>query len=191
MALHSLEQLGGHTFLVCELLEGANLAEELTARGRFAAKEVAAVAEDLVGALAYALGRGVVHRDVKLQNVMRSASGTIKLTDFGLAKLAAAEESLTAVGNVVGTIAYLAPELLRGESASFRSDMYALGVLVRSLLRGSLAMQYGTSVGDTPATADAGPLAPILAKLLDPDPRRRYADYAALLADLLRARNDA
>src|SRR6185295_18348605 len=83
-----------------------------------------------------ALERKVVHRDVKLSNILRTGEGVVKLTDFGLAKPAGEDASLTGRGNVVGTIAYLAPEVLGGKAADHRADMYALGIVLHELVAG-------------------------------------------------------
>jgi hypothetical protein len=118
---------GERPYLVMEYVEGGNLADRLAAgmsvkRGR--------IARELLAALAYIHAVGVLHRDVKPQNVLIGEDGRARLTDFGIAQPEDAT-SLTQTGEVLGTARYIAPEVMNGERASERSDLYSLGVLLR------------------------------------------------------------
>lgn len=136
----------GMAFLVMELLPGADLAR-YTNRARLLPEPVALnMAARLADALAYAHRQGVVHRDVKPANVMFDpASDTLKLTDFGLARAPAADA--TRSGVLLGSPAYMAPELLAGARADARTDLYALAVLLFELLTGRLPFE-GQSMGE-------------------------------------------
>ena len=129
----------GSRFLVSELVRGATLAQ-LEAAGAVSDRDVLRIGLALADALAHAHERGVIHRDVKPQNVMvperpRSPYGAAKLTDFGVAHLAG-DEPLTRTGDVVGTLAYMAPEQAAGERVDERCDLYALGLVLYEALAG-------------------------------------------------------
>ena len=116
-------------YLVMELVRGDTLAERIAA-GRTGELDLVALARELLGALAHIHAAGVVHRDVKPANVLIGPDGRARLTDFGIARPKDAT-ALTQTGQVIGTRSYMAPELQRGEPATPRSDLYALGVTLR------------------------------------------------------------
>src|SRR5215218_3455695 len=131
-------------YLVSELVDGATLAE-LSRAGAVSDRDVARIGAALCDALAHAHARGVVHRDVKPGNVMvvaepAAGAGFAKLTDFGIARLAATE-GLTATGDVIGTIAYMAPEQAEGRGAGPESDVYALALTLYEAWTGSNPVQ--------------------------------------------------
>jgi serine/threonine protein kinase len=119
-------------FLVMELVEGGTLADRI-ARGPVSAPEARALAADLTAALGCVHEAGILHRDIKPANVLVGRDGRARLTDFGIAQPEDATR-LTRPGDVIGTIRYLAPEVLAGGAPSVQSDLYALGVLVRELV---------------------------------------------------------
>jgi serine/threonine-protein kinase len=123
-------------FIVMEYVDGETLADRL-ARGRLAAADAVDVAVQLCAALEHAHRAGLVHRDVKPQNVLLRADGVAKLADFGIAR-AAEQTRLTEAGTLLGTASYLAPELAAGGEASPASDLYSLGVLLYESLTGRL-----------------------------------------------------
>jgi serine/threonine protein kinase len=123
---------GARPFLVMEYIAGGTLGERLR-NGSAPGLDAEQVTRDLLGALAYIHSAGVVHRDVKPANVLLGPDGRVRLTDFGIAQPSAATR-MTETGMVLGTARYLAPELLRGERADARSDLYACGVLLGQLL---------------------------------------------------------
>ncbi len=126
-----------HHFIVMEQINGPSCAQLLRDEGRLGmADGVSALVQSCRG-LDYAHRNGVVHRDVKPGNLLRSSEGVVKLADFGIAK-AAEQSSITQVGSVLGTAAYLAPEQARGEEAGPLADIYSLGVVAYQLLSGRL-----------------------------------------------------
>ena len=125
-----------HPYLVMELVEGRSLAQVLAERGALPADEVASIIGQAALALQVAHTAGVIHRDVKPANITRTASVLVQLTDFGIARVAAAS-GLTRTGEVLGTPHYLSPEQAQGEPATAASDIYALGVVGHELLTGS------------------------------------------------------
>ena len=133
-------------YLVSELVEGATL-HDLMREGAMSDRDVVRVGLALCDALAHAHDRGVIHRDVKPQNVVvpetaESAAGIAKLTDFGVARLVG-DDALTRTGDVIGTLAYMAPEQAEGELVDAEADLYALGVVLYEALSGSNPVRAG------------------------------------------------
>ncbi|WP_445165688.1 protein kinase domain-containing protein [Mycolicibacterium sp. Dal123E01] len=137
---------GSHPFLVMELVEGGTLRELLRERGPMPPHAAAAVLRPLLGGLATAHHAGLVHRDVKPENVLISDDGEVKLVDFGLVR-AVAEAGITSTSVILGTAAYLSPEQVSSGSADARSDVYAVGVLAYELITGTAPF-----TGDNPLT---------------------------------------
>jgi eukaryotic-like serine/threonine-protein kinase len=193
---------GSHQhFIVMEYIEGQSCAEILRDDGWVDVEEAVAIIEQACAGLHYAHRHGVVHRDVKPGNLLRSREGEVKLADFGIAK-ATEQSSITQVGSVLGTAAYLAPEQARGEEAGPRADLYALGVVAYQLIAGRLPYE-ATSLTELalkqqqeePQTldtivADVSPeLADAIAIALALDPRERYAtarDMGDAISDAIR-----
>ena len=162
---------GQHPFLVMELIEGGTLRELLRERGPMPPHAAAAVLGPVLGGLAVAHRAGLVHRDVKPENVLISDDGEVKIADFGLVR-AVAEAKITSTSVILGTAAYLSPEQVGTGDAGPRSDVYAVGVLTYELLTGrtpftgdnALAVAYqrmdndvappSTVIGGVPAQFD-------------------------------------
>ncbi len=189
----------GDLYLVMEYLVGVSLSNEI-ARGAFPLVRAVDILEQMGAALARAHNLGVVHRDLKSDNVMLTSKGgrrdSVKILDFGLADLAR-DPRLSPKGAVFGTPEYMSPEQARGEDATPKSDLYALGVLFFEMLTGRLpfkshdretllemqrtmpAPQPRQVVSDVNPTAEA-----IILKLLEKDPRKRFMDAHHLLEEL-------
>ncbi|MFF7251078.1 protein kinase [Embleya sp. NPDC008237] len=184
-------------FLVMEFIDGRTLTEVLRA-GPMPIARAIAIARDVADALVHSHGVGLVHRDIKPSNVMVTASGAVKVLDFGIAKaLAETTTRLTATGRMVGTPAYLAPEQIDGDAVDARADIYSLGCLLYELLTGrppfsgdspfAVMNQHLTKTPpppsalrtDIPEQVDAVTLV-ALAKA----PDRRYGDAAAFRSAL-------
>jgi serine/threonine-protein kinase len=131
------DETTGQYFIVMEYIEGQSCAEILRDDGWLEVDEAIAIIDQACEGLHYAHRHGVVHRDVKPGNLLRGREGDVKLADFGIAK-ATEQSSITQVGSVLGTAAYLAPEQARGEEAGPRADLYALGVVTYQLISGRL-----------------------------------------------------
>ena len=144
VAVHDWGSVDGIYYMVMEYVAGLSVREILHAEGLLAPAQAADVLEQTLAALQHAHRQGIVHRDVKPENLMVTRDGVVKVADFGLAR-AFADAQITEAGNVIGTVQYLAPEQLQGEPADPRTDLYALGVVAFELLTGRLPF-----TGETP-----------------------------------------
>src|SRR5262249_36141742 len=125
----------GLFYYAMEYVPGESFEQILARQGRVHWKEVLDAALQVCPALKHAHDRGVVHRDIKPPNLLRTPEGVVKLTDFGIAKVFAARH-LTNTGGVVGTAEYISPEQAAGKQATKRSDLYSLGIVLYTLLTG-------------------------------------------------------
>ncbi len=185
------ERRSGLVGLWMELVEGETLEAMLLRVGRFNAREAALIGIDVCSALSAVHAAGLLHRDVKAQNVMRDRNGRLVLMDFGTGRAAAAEGAF--VHDEVGTPLYMAPELFAGGKASVQSDIYSVGVLLYRLVTGSVPVE-AHSPASLLAAHRAGqrvPLADVRSDLplafihvveraLAPDPAQRHASTGAL-----------
>jgi tRNA A-37 threonylcarbamoyl transferase component Bud32 len=200
VAVFEVEQHGQDFYVVMEHLPGGTLADRLRG-GALPAAEAVRVAGALLDALAAAHGRGVVHRDVKPENVLFDAAGEPKLTDFGIALLAGEDVQRTISGLTTGrfppgTLQYMSPEQARGQAVDARSDLYAMGAVLFRMLTGrhhvevagldELAARNAIAGAPPPQELPGvpAPLAAVVRKALEPDPARRFADARAFRAAL-------
>jgi predicted ATPase len=142
LVIHDIGDVSGRPYMVTEYVDGVTLRERLAA-GPLPVREVIAIATQVASALASAHGRGIVHRDIKLDNIMLRSDGYVKVLDFGLAKLASVDEESgdsptlqTEAGLIVGTPEYMSPEQATGRHVDFRSDQFSLGVVLYELVAG-------------------------------------------------------
>jgi len=176
-------------YIVMRCVDGRSVRQLLEREQRLSVVDAARIARQVADALGYAHGRGIVHRDVKPDNVLLDGSGHVLVTDFGIAKAAqeASASQLTTEGMVVGTPHYMSPEQATGERVDGRSDIYALGVVLYQMLAGtppfegesaqSVLMKQATVEpvpirqlrGDVPAA-----LAAVIERMLAKDPAERY-----------------
>jgi len=191
----------GTYFIVMEFVDGRALSSILRTAGPLHPDRAAEIAADVAGALSYAHRHGVVHRDVKPGNVLITEEGTIKVTDFGIARAVNTEESLTQTGAVMGTATYFSPEQAEGMGVDSRSDIYSLGVVIFEMVTGRPPFLGDTPVAvaskhvreHPPAPREINPGVPpdleaIILKCLAKSPDHRYATGDDLRIDLLRFR---
>ena len=198
--IYGIEENEGHLFISMEYIEGGTLREKLP----FAKTDDAlTVAMQIGEALQDAHAKGIVHRDIKADNVMLNAKGQAKVMDFGLAKLKGSLK-LTRTSSTVGTLGYMAPEQIQGGEVDHRSDIFSFGVLLFEILTGKLpfrgdheaAMVYSI-VNEEPESiqkylpAASPELARILEKALEKDPAERYQSAADLVVDLRRVKKQS
>src|ERR687896_123412 len=186
----------GTPYIVFEYVEGETLKQRIRRLSRLPIGEAVAYAIEICRALGAAHDRGIVHRDVKPQNVLVDEEGTAKVTDFGIARTLD-QEGLTADGRVLGTTDYVSPEQALGHDVNGQSDIYSLGVVLFEMLTGDVPFHGENQVAvamkhvreDLPdlqerRTEASATLASVLERMTDKDLRRRYPNAAVLEADL-------
>ena len=141
---HDFGEWSGVYYLTMEYVEGITVRELIDTRGRLGVSSTLAIAAQLAHSLAVAHEHGVIHRDIKPQNLLLDAAGVLKVMDFGVARLAERSTSITEVGLVLGTPAYMPPEQLMAEQVDARSDLYAAGVVLYECLTGQPPFQGST-----------------------------------------------
>ncbi|MGH9254347.1 MAG: serine/threonine-protein kinase [Vicinamibacterales bacterium] len=197
--VYALEEIDGELYIACEFVPGAPL-RALLKSGPLPVEQVVDIGLQVARALAEAHTHGIVHRDLKPENVMKTPSGLVKILDFGLAR---AEQStqprLTQTGMIVGTPAYLAPEQALGQRTDFRTDLFALGLLLYELASGMnpfAAKSVTATIAriveeDPPPLSEVQPrsrpdLERIVELCLRKDPRERYGSTQEVVAELER-----
>ena len=184
----------GQPCLIMQFVPSISLHEALRQRGTLPPVEVARIGSEVATALTAAHHAGIVHRDVKPGNVLLAEDGGAKLTDFGISHVLG-DVTLTATGMVTGTPAYLAPEVARGQPASFASDVFSLGSTLYTATEGSppfgqddnaMAVLHRVASGQLHSPQRSGPLTPLLLRMLNADPQARptMTDVSHTLAAL-------
>jgi tRNA A-37 threonylcarbamoyl transferase component Bud32 len=190
----------GAYFIAMEYVPGGTLKERIARRGPLDPSEAAAIASRVADALAEAHRSGIVHRDVKPQNVLLTKTGEAKVADFGIA-LAASSRTMTEPGVILGTASYMSPEQVRGERVGPQGDLYSLGVVLYEMLTGGLPYEASDPIATAmkhverppPHPRESNPAVPeeldaLVVRLLAKDPEKRYPGAAELAEDLRRVR---
>ncbi|MCA1646431.1 MAG: protein kinase, partial [Chloroflexi bacterium] len=146
-------------YIVMEFVDGGNLKDRIRQSAPLADVEIRSVGAALAGTLEYAHGRGIIHRDVKPQNVLLGEDGRPRLTDFGIAQAIAAQ-GLTRTGAVMGSVQYIAPELVRGRAGTPQSDLYSLGAVLYEMATGRVPFEAETDLAVALAHVEETPPAP-------------------------------
>ena len=193
--IHDIQDHDGQMYIVMEFVDGATLADK---KSQLSVKKAVDIVAQIADGLAAAHEKGIVHRDIKSENIMLRTDGIAQVMDFGLAKLRGMSR-LTKEGSTVGTTAYMSPEALQGQDLDYRTDLYSLGVVLFELLTGRLpfdavhetAVMYEiVNVDAPPPTALRADLDPeldrIVLECLDKDPDERYQSAKGLAKDLRR-----
>ncbi len=174
--IYDIEDIDGRCFIAMALIDGETLAKHIK-RGPLKLSQVLDIGRQIAAGLAAAHTVGVVHRDIKSNNIMLDSHGHVSILDFGLA-LRGGEERLTVVGRAIGTPAYMSPEQLRAEEIDSRSDIWAVGVVLHEMATGKLPRRDGT---DLPLPDG---LSQIVAKALEQNPDKRWQSAKDLSAAL-------
>ncbi|NDU71587.1 protein kinase [Actinomadura sp. DSM 109109] len=185
--VHDVVVEDGAPWIVMRLVDGRSLEDRLAGDGRVPAAEAADIATALLKALDAAHRAGVVHRDVKPANVLLARGGEVLLTDFGIA-VHQADTAMTASGALIGSMAYLAPERLRGRNNETAGDLFSLGVTLYRCVEGVSPFRRDTPAetvtallrDEPPPPAHAGELTTLIVRLLDKDPGTRPTAAEAL-----------
>lgn len=181
ISVHDVVEHEGRPCLVMEYLPAQSLSEVVEAKGVLQPTEVATIGLQVASALAAAHELGIVHRDVKPDNVLLAEDGTAKITDFGIAR-AADDGAVTAVGILAGTPAYLAPEVATGSESSPRSDVFSLGSTLYAAFEGkppygldqnTIALLHQVAYGEITPPRRGGAVADLLVEMLRRDPQAR------------------
>jgi serine/threonine-protein kinase len=193
-AIHGVEEQDGRLFLVMPFYGGGTLKERIAA-GPLPIADAVSCAVQIAEGLALAHGWGIIHRDIKPANLVFADDGTIKILDFGIAKVGG--EKLTRTGLVLGTLAYMSPEQATGGTVDHRTDLWALGVVLHEMLAGrppfsgpSIEQLFrAVRAGDPPLVRDTRPEVPeriqaVLSRLLQRDLDQRYPDAESVAAAL-------
>jgi serine/threonine-protein kinase len=195
VTIYDVGQDGDRFYIAMEFLEGQTLREVLQMRGALPVKEAVGIALALCSALAYAHSLGVVHRDVKPENVQILPGGHVKLTDFGIARIMS-EPSITADGQVFGTPSYMSPEQVSGRQIDGRSDVFSLGVLLYEMLAGQkpftgdtvVTITYNIMNTDPPPPPGVPPyIVAIIRKAMAKDANMRYQTAEEMAQELQNA----
>ena len=188
-------------YIVMELIDGITLKQYMEKKGTLNWKETLHFAMQIAKALEHAHGRGIVHRDIKPQNIMLLKNGAVKVTDFGIARLMSQSNTLTK--EALGSVHYISPEQAKGGRVDNRSDLYSLGVVMYEMMTGrapydgdspvAVAIQHINGGAEMPSVLNPnipGGLEQIIMKCMATDPAQRYNSATALLYDLEELRKD-
>ncbi|MEO6732574.1 MAG: protein kinase [Ferruginibacter sp.] len=197
--IYNFIEQGNNHFMVMEYVEGVSLDELLKKYRTIPAEFVVPVFIQALEGLHHAHKKNIFHRDIKPSNLMITPDGTLKLMDFGIAKVAG-EQKMTQVNRIVGTIEFMAPELIEGKDASVASDIYSMGTTLYELISGKLPFESDTDFNLMQAILKKRVISPeklnasipkklndIVLKAMDKNPANRYADARAFQQALMAA----
>ncbi len=196
-----IQEHDGQMFIVMEFVDGQTLGEKKASLGY---KQAVDVGIQVADGLAAAHEKGIVHRDIKPDNIMIRKDGIVQIMDFGLAKLRGTVSRLTKLGSTVGTAGYMSPEQVQGQEADHRSDIFSLGVLLYELFTGVLPFKgvHETALAYEIVNVDPAPMSAvkegidpeldrIVLECIEKDPSERYQSTAEISKDLKRFRRES
>jgi eukaryotic-like serine/threonine-protein kinase len=196
VSIYDVGEENGLYYIVMEYVEGQTLKEYIQTHGSLRVEETVRILKQITEAVRHAHENQIIHRDVKPQNILMSINGTAKVTDFGIAR-AISEATITHTNSVLGSVHYLSPEQARGGRVTYKSDLYALGIIVYEMLTGHVPFSGDTAVAialkhlqePLPALREIVPDIPrsidnMVARLTAKDPDNRFDSAEELLIDL-------
>lgn len=194
--IYDVGEYKGHRYIVMEYVPGRTLKQVIRSRGSLEPDEAIDIEKQLVSAVSEAHHKGIIHRDIKPQNIIVKSDGSIKILDFGIA-IAKGNIQVTQANNVMGSVHYLAPELAKGKPASVQSDIYALGIVLFEMLSGDVPFKADSAVqvalmqmrNEMPSIRTINPSIPqsienIITRATAKDPSKRYGSCVDMLDDL-------
>ena len=195
VAVYDVSKSSDVEYIVMELIEGITLKQYMQRRGRMSWKEALHFATQITKALSHAHSRGIIHRDIKPHNIMILRDGSVKVTDFGIARLQTTQNTLTQ--EALGSVHYMSPEQAKGGQVDARTDIYSVGIVMYEMLTGRLPFEGDSPVSIAIQHISSIPLMPreinedipeglekITMRAMEPDLNRRYQSADDLLADL-------
>jgi beta-lactam-binding protein with PASTA domain len=200
VAIFDRSEWDGTPYIAMELVDGRTLKELVTERGPLPPEIAISLTEQILRALGYAHRRGIVHRDVKPQNVILDGEGQAKVADFGIAR-AGEESQMTQTGAIVGTVQYLSPEQAEGHPVDRRADLYSAGIVLYELLTGNVPFDGEAPISIAIKQINERPVPPrqlepgippaleaVVMRALEKDPARRYQSAEEFIAALEQSR---
>ena len=194
--IYDVGEYKGHRYIVMEYVPGRTLKQVIRSRGSLEPDEAIDIEKQLVSAVSEAHHKGIIHRDIKPQNIIVKSDCSIKILDFGIA-IAKGNIQVTQANNVMGSVHYLAPELAKGKPASVQSDIYALGIVLFEMLSGDVPFKADSAVqvalmqmrNEMPSIRTINPSIPqsienIITRATAKDPSKRYGSCVDMLDDL-------
>ena len=189
-------------YIVMEYIDGITLKNYISRKGVLPVREVISFAGQILAALAHAHQKGIIHRDIKPQNIMLLKNGVVKVTDFGIAKLPSAD-TVSVGDKAIGTVYYISPEQASGKPISPRSDLYSLGIMMYEMATGTLPFVAESPVSVAMMQISDKPVAPkevneslpvgleqIILRAMEKDPQNRYENAMQMLIDLSELRKN-
>ncbi|MBQ7826768.1 MAG: protein kinase [Clostridia bacterium] len=200
--IYDVSMRGAEKYIVMEYIEGITLKNYMTKKGALSLREIIGYTEQILRALEHAHAKGIVHRDIKPQNIMLLKNGIVKVTDFGIAKLPNAD-TVTMTDKAIGTVYYISPEQASGNAIDARSDIYSLGVLMYEMATGKLPFTADTPVSVALMHVNEEATAPrevnesipkgleqIITRAMEKSPEMRYQNVTVLQRQLMKLKEN-
>ncbi len=199
--IHAIEESGDDTFIVMEIIDGVEIKDKIKS-GSIPTNETVNIAIQIAEGLEAAHKKGIVHRDIKSQNIMFTVDGKVKIMDFGLAKIKGGSQ-LTKIGTTIGTVAYMSPEQAKGTGTDYSTDIWSFGVVLYEMTTNVLpfkgeyeqAIMYSILNEDPKPASKLNPEVPelldkIITKCLMKNPKLRFQNLDELIIDLRKINDD-